>query len=370
METTTTPASKPYNPVAEAVNEKSYSNVGGATFTQEQLLQDIPEHIITAPPRMEEDDAILGNDGAKKTAPPKPEKPKPFNPDLEGATAGERQAGAETMADFAFKLYGMLHDFGNAQLKVSEKKINRLAAKGEVDLQAQVPLTLGEYVSLKDFIGEYNGQCANTFTVSEEFINTVRPPLIRELSKRGHGLTDAQTIMLFTAQDLGLKLVLFFQMKSQVNSIISFAKEHTASMRPQAARPAPSPAPTPTPEQYMPKTESIITPYTPEAATMQAEEQQQPMTVQEAAFNKVRETMTVPSGGNAMPVFGDEATLKGITKHAMENKVVVNKQKEAEKAAAKLGIPMGKKTKTGIPGAKVKGKPGPKPGSKRKPKMK
>ena len=105
-------------------------------------------------------------------------------------------------------------------MQVSEKKLNKLQAEGEINLNAMIDYDYGKKMRAGEFFVEYNNQVKNILTVSDEFKEEVTPVLERVLAKRGIGLTDEQLLMYMFGKDIAAKSIIFFQQKAQLNYMI------------------------------------------------------------------------------------------------------------------------------------------------------
>lgn len=253
-----------YNPLDEAVNEKKYSqaniNTSGIDMTKP-----IEEPIFTPPPFQ------------KKAAPTssKPEekvKREPVNPEMKNLSKKEQDMAASQAAKMIIHGYEWMHQLGNKWIQVSDKKLAKLQAAGEINLNAMIDYDYGKQISAREFFQEYNTQVENLLTVSQEFKDEVTPVLERVLSKRGIGMTDENMLLVLFGKDIAVKSMLIFQQKAVVKNMIENIK--MASMMNQAPQPSPQPqqaqqsqpAPAPEPEPQLrkrkPKTYEDTSDYT------------------------------------------------------------------------------------------------------------
>jgi hypothetical protein len=216
------------NPLDEAVNEKTYSRPNFSA-TMEDLNKPIEEPRFAPPPiqkpQVERED---------------PRKREPINPELSGVPKKEKEMAASHMAKLILQGYEWIHDLGNKGLKVSEKKLNKLQADGEMNLNAMIDYDYGKKMRAGDFFKEYNNQVEGILKVSDEFKEEVTPVLERVLAKRGVGMTDEQLLMFMFGKDIAAKSMMFFQQKQQLNFMIQSIKEATAG---QFSAPPPPPPP-------------------------------------------------------------------------------------------------------------------------------
>lgn len=213
-----------YNPLDEAVNEKRYTqssvNTEGVDFTKP-----IEEPRFTPPPFEQK----------KFEQPKKPTEP--VNPELKNLNKKDTQMASAQACKLILQGYSWVHDLANRGLQVSEKKLNKLQADGEINLNAMIDYDYGKKVRAGDFFEEYNRQVSGILQVSDEFKEEVTPILERVLAKRGIGLTDEQTLMYLFGKDIASKSIIFFQQKTQLNYMIQSIKEATTSQFVQEAPP-------------------------------------------------------------------------------------------------------------------------------------
>lgn len=221
-----------FNPLDEAVNEKTYSrpnvNTSGTEFTKPI------EEPRYAPPPMEKK-KLYDDDPKKKER-------EPINPELKDLPKKDKEMAASQMAKMIIQGYSWMHDLANKGLMISEKKLNKLQEEGEINLQAMIDYEFGKKMRAGEFFTEWNTQIqkdGGVLQVSNEFKEEVTPVLERVLAKRGIGMTDEQLLMFMFGKDIAAKGLIFFQMKTQMNYMIQSIKEATVNQY----RPAPPPPP-------------------------------------------------------------------------------------------------------------------------------
>ena len=227
-----------FNPLDEAVNEKTYSrpnvNTSGSEFTKPI------EEPRYAPPPMEKK-KLYDDDPKKKER-------EPINPELRDLPKKDKEMAASQMAKMIIQGYSWMHDLANKGLMISEKKLNKLQEEGEINLQAMIDYEFGKKMRAGEFFTEWNTQIqkdGGVLQVSNEFKEEVTPVLERVLAKRGIGMTDEQLLMFMFGKDIAAKGLIFFQMKTQMNYMIQSIKEATVNQY----RPAPPPPPPQQPQQ-------------------------------------------------------------------------------------------------------------------------
>ncbi len=210
-----------FNPLDEAVNEKKYT-APNINPDASDLNKPIEEPKYSPPPLR------------KPQQQEQKREREPFNPEMKQMPKKETEMAASGMAKMIMQGYRWMHDLGNKGLQISEKKLNKLQAEGEINLNAMIDYDYGKQVRAGDFFKEYNEQISTALSVSQEFEDEVTPVLERVLAKRGIGLTDEQLLMYMFGKDIASKGLIFFQIKSQTNFMIQNIKEATTSQyRPQ-----------------------------------------------------------------------------------------------------------------------------------------
>lgn len=222
-----------FNPLDEAVNEKSYTN-SNVNTAGVNLNAPIEEPKFTPPPI--DTKKTINQEQAK-------EKREPLNPEMKNLGKKDTEMAAGHMAKLILQGYEWMHDLANKGLQVSEKKLNKLQAEGEINLNAMIDYDYGKKIRAGDFFIEYNSQVQNVLQVSPEFKEEVTPILEKVLAKRGIGMTDEQMLMFLFGKDIAAKSMIFFQQKAQMNMMIQSIKEATTSQFAQAAPPPPPPPP-------------------------------------------------------------------------------------------------------------------------------
>jgi len=211
-----------FNPLDEPVNEKKYSqpnvNVGDI-----DMNTPISEPNFTPPPFQKK----------KPNIKEEPKKHEPINSELKGLSKKDVDMSAKAAAKMILQGYDWVHMLANKGLKVSEKKLTKLQAEGEINLNALIDYDYGKRMRAGEFFEEYNRQVEGVLVVSDEFKEEVTPVLERVLSKRGIGLTDEQTLMFMFGKDIAAKSLIFFQQRQVLKSMIESIKEATMQQQTQ-----------------------------------------------------------------------------------------------------------------------------------------
>jgi hypothetical protein len=220
------------NVLDEAVNEKSYSKPN-ITLSASDMNTPIGEPDFSPPPM---DEPKKPRETAEQIREKK--NPEPFNPEMKYIPKKEQNMAAEQMADMIFVGYGKLHDLANKGLQISPKKLNKLQNEGKINLNAMINYDFGSEIPARDFFAEYNEQNKDFFKLDPDWVDDVKPVLVRVLAKKGIGMTDENYLLFQFGQDLATKGFMFLQQRRQINEIIKSIGAATTS---EFANPAPPP---------------------------------------------------------------------------------------------------------------------------------
>jgi len=182
-------------------------------------------------------------DGSAEEEASEPERP--FNPSYSELDGKEKTMGAEMMADMTLDIYEKGCFYMGKIPEISEGKLDKLIAEGEIDASIQLQTEAGE-MPIKEFAVEFNDSIKEAFLVSDEFKEKVKPPLLRVFKKRGIGMTDEQLLAYYFGTDLLAKGAQAFMLRKTANNILDSLRENTMAMRENQmnnARPQPQPQP-------------------------------------------------------------------------------------------------------------------------------
>lgn len=237
-----------YNPFSDNVKERDYTRVNAAV-SPEQISSPIPEPVYqpqvigqTRNPY----EHISGSDGPRpgsNAGQPKED----INPGMNELPPHERKMAAEQLVDLGLSGYEMIFYFVNKSLQIDKKKLKKLVSEGKVDPNTRIPVSNG-YVTVEQFVEEYNEEVADTVGVSNKFKKDIKPPLTRIMEKRGLGATDEQLVVSLLVMHLvqeGTKFAQAMQLKKDLLTII---QERTELEREQGIDPSAYSAPPPRPK--------------------------------------------------------------------------------------------------------------------------
>ncbi len=315
-----------FSPLDAPVKQRAYTQHHVADA---QVVEDLEEPTFQPPSFNDFEDG----DGGE------PEPERPFNQSYSELDGKEKTMGAKMMVEMTLDLYEKGCGILGKLPEISESKLDRLIAEGEIDGDIQIPTESGN-LGVKEFASEYNESIKDAFAVSDEFKEKVKPPLERVFKKRGIGMTDEQLLLYYFATDIGAKGVQAFMLRKTANGILDSLKENTLAIREQNAyRTAPKPQEqevkyepttrTSTTEEFTEKISDVV------QEEVQAPKRKRPATnldeqveffEPEEVENGVYSVLNDNGGFKAesqiadnMPKFGDPDVLAGIDKIAKES---------------------------------------------------
>lgn len=316
-----------FSPLDAPVKQRSYTQHHVADA---QVLEDLEEPTFQ-PPSLND----LNEDGEGEAEPERP-----FNQSYSELDGKEKTMGAKMMAEMTLDLYEKGCGLLGKLPEISEGKLDRLIAEGEIDANIEIPTEAGS-LGVKDFAREYNDSIKDAFSVSDEFKEKVKPPLERVFKKRGIGMTDEQLLMYYFATDFGAKGVQAFMLRKTANGILDSLRENTLAIKEQNAyRTSPQPQqPTPQAEvKYEPQASSEYTDNISEAVEQEyvaPPKRKKPATnldsqveffepeeVENGVYSVLNDNggfKTESKVADNMPTFGDPDILAGIDKIAKDS---------------------------------------------------
>lgn len=241
------PEEMDYNPLGESVNEKSYTRPN-VTIDADELNTPIPEPTYQA-------------ENISATTQQMPKQPKQplqqLNPEMEDLSNKDKRDSAKYVAETIVGGYEFICGLANRGLLFNENKLKKLQASGEIDLSMQLPIGNGQFMTIYEFIQEYNEQNKDALAVSQEFKDEIIPVLTKVLEKRGIGMTIEQKLLFIAGKDVAQKAIISFQLVSIMKEMQNNWKEfYLANKQTQVPTPPP---PTPQPTYNPPPQEPIYT---------------------------------------------------------------------------------------------------------------
>lgn len=324
-----------FSPLDEPVKEREYTK---PNIDTSQLESELEEPSFEAPSFSDFDE-------------PTEEEPKSFNPAIENLDKKEQMYATEQMVDTVLDVYGKAHILANKATKIKEKKIADAMQEGEIDPNLRVPVDEhGNSLGLLEYVQEYNAQLSDAIRLEEDFVEKVRPPMIRVFQKKGLAMTDEQFLMVSFGTDIVTKGAMIFQLVRQNKQLIEMWKEQSNGYTPPkkkssgAKRPTPSREPEPEPDPQPKNTQ----PETKEEAYQEPEEFTAESMVSDMMGMKETSNFTPAPQDDSLPKFGDPEMLSKIdaVSRSSEGKVIdvtPTSEKKETKKPKKRGRPRKKK---------------------------
>jgi len=250
-----------FNPFDEPVVERPYTKP--QVSYDPNTIQGIPEPSYQQPNLDELEDDDYEEEKPK-------EKPKkgfgsddPFvNQELEEYSKTDAEEASAQLVDTFLDGYKIAHTFAGRYFTIGEEEIVKKAMKGELNPDMRIPVSQTETISVRQFIEEYNNQVLEVLVVEDEFVEKVRPVMIRVFAKRGYGMTDEQYLMFAFGKDIVQKGAQLFTFKKSLTQSLKMMtqmyNEQVQAAYNSSAPPPPPPAPPqepqspPTPDEPSP----------------------------------------------------------------------------------------------------------------------
>lgn len=304
----TNPPRPAYNPLMDNVNDKPYS-VSSVSVSQDQIAQGIPEPMYQ-PQNLggrenpyktirEGGSPNMGSSQSQSTPPP-------INPSLNNIPENDRKEGAKYVAKVVMDMYKQAHVWMNATLPFSQKKLRRLEAEGEIDLNMAIPDGQGNIITPAGYIEDFNNEVKDALQVDPKWERETMPVLERVLAKRGASMTDDQMLMFQFGKDIALKVVQVVGIKKSQNEMIQLLMD-LKEQNQNAVSAAPRPKPkndsktdndqTNSPYAYAPETPPPPTPKKPNKVNH--DESRFNFETNEAVMQSSVAQMNVPSSGKS-----------------------------------------------------------------------
>ena len=250
--------------------------------------------------------------------------PSTFNPAIDNLDKKEQMYATEQMVDTVLDVYGKAHLLANRVTKIKEEKVAEAMENGEIDPSLQVPIDdMGNSLGLMDYVQEYNAQLSDAIKLEDDFVEKVRPPMIRVFQKKGLAMTDEQFLAVAFGTDILTKGAMIFQLVKQNNKLISMWKEQSNFVPKSKTNKTQS---TSTPPPPPPTTNDVPPPPTPTKPTPQPtfvepEEFTAESMVGDMVGMKEESTFSNTQKSDGMPQFGDPTILAKLNELSKTNKV-------------------------------------------------
>jgi|TARA_R110000824_G_scaffold6362_7_gene29552 hypothetical protein len=311
-----------FSPLDEPVKERSYTK---GNVDSKGLEAELEEPTFDAPNFSDFDEET--------------KEPSTFNPAIDNLDKKEQLYATEQMVDTVLDVYGKAHLLANRVTKIKEDKVAKAMEDGEIDPSLEVPIdNMGNSLGLMDYVQEYNSQLSDAIKLEDDFVEKVKPPMIRVFQKKGLAMTDEQFLAVAFGTDILTKGAMIFQLVKQNNKLMTMWKEQSNFVpkskpsKPSNSSSTPPPPPTPTPQP----TENTPppTPTFSEPEEFSAESMVGDMTGMKENSNFEN---SKPSDG--MPIFGDKNILSDMEKLARQEEVIDITPTEGSSKKRKRGRP-------------------------------
>tara|TARA_R110002096_G_scaffold410930_2_gene610841 strand:+ start:5484 stop:6626 length:1143 start_codon:yes stop_codon:yes gene_type:complete len=224
-----------FNPFDEPVIKRDYT--APKVSFDPSTVQHIAEPTYQQP-NLDE----LQDDDYEEEEKPKTKKPKkgfdsddPFvNQELEEYSKKDADEASGQLVDTFLDGYKVAHTIGQRYFTLSEEEIMKKAIKGELNPDMRIPISPNQTISVREFISEFNNQVTEVLVVEDDFIEKVRPVMIRVFASRGYGMTDEQFLMFAFGKDIvqkGAQLYTF--KKSLTQSLKMMTEMYNAQVQPE-----------------------------------------------------------------------------------------------------------------------------------------
>ena len=250
--------------------------------------------------------------------------PSTFNPAMDNLDKKEQMYATEQMVDTVLDVYGKAHLLANRVTKIKEEKVAQAMENGEIDPSLQVPIDdMGNSLGLMEYVQEYNAQLSDAIKLEDDFVEKVRPPMIRVFQKKGLAMTDEQFLAVAFGTDILTKGAMIFQLVKQNNKLFTMWKEQSnfvpkTKPTPQATSTTPPPPPTNTPPPSQPSPQPTPTPQPtftePEEFTAESMVGDMMGMNENSSFSETQQS-------DGMPQFGDPSILAKLDELSKTNKV-------------------------------------------------
>tara|TARA_R110000744_G_scaffold34584_4_gene80468 strand:+ start:558 stop:1604 length:1047 start_codon:yes stop_codon:yes gene_type:complete len=295
-----------FSPLDEPVKERAYTK---GNVDARGLQEDLEEPSFEAPNFSDFDE--------------KDKEPSSFNPAMENLDKKEQMYATEQMVDTVLDVYGKAHLLANRVTKIKEDKVAKAMEDGEIDPSLQVPIDNdGNSLGLMDYVQEYNSQLSDAIKLEDDFVEKVKPPMVRVFQKKGLAMTDEQFLAVAFGTDILTKGAMIFQLVKQNNKLMSMWKEQSnfvpkskPSKKSNTDNTPPPPSTTPPPTPTTPPPPPIPTFSEPEEFS--AESMVDDMTGMKENSNFKNQPQS-----DGMPSFGDPSLLSDMERLAKKEKVI------------------------------------------------
>jgi hypothetical protein len=304
-----------FSPFNENVIERDYTrpNVQGQID-----INPIDEPILIAPTFEDLQNAFQSNlDGDNSPSSGSDSEPSwsaTANESMNELDNKEKKQASSAMVDAVLDGYQQLWKFANQQIKISNKKVNKLINDGEINPNVSIPVQGGQLPFLQ-FVDVYNKELDGVLEVDDEFKEKVKPVMQRVFMKRNIGMTDEQLLMYYFGIDVVSKGATMYTIIGQNKELLNSIKEMSVGVPntpppPPQSRTYEEPQPTSTQREYKEPEESVVS---------KSSEYAEVEIIDEVPKAKPRQTK---KPNVDLPKFGDADLLQHMESIANEGKPI------------------------------------------------
>jgi hypothetical protein len=262
--------------------------------------------------------------------------PNSFNPAIDNLDKKEQAYATEQMVDTVLDVYGKAHLIANRVTKLKEQKIADAMESGEISPSLEVPIDeQGNTLGLLEYVQEYNSQLDDAIKLEDDFVEKVRPPMIRVFQKKGLAMTDEQFLLFAFGSDIVTKGAMVYQLTKQNKKLFDMWKEQSAYTPPKPTQKTKA-EPTQSTEQSSTTEPKTITKV--DEVFQEPEEFTAESMVSDMMGGKEQSNFENTTQSEGMPTFGDPDILKELDKLSKEetpNIIDVTPVEEVEKPKKK-----------------------------------
>lgn len=161
----------------------------------------------------------------------------PILPPAEGfnqLSKPEQTEAAKQTVELFLGAYDRLHWLGRKFITVDMDDLADEHRKGDINMHAKVFEDEDDPqndISVKDYFDDFNQQVEKEFVVTEQFKETVRPPLERICAKRGWGASDEMFVAFKFGEDIAMKTGILIGFKKLTNKYMTEFREDHAKIQ-------------------------------------------------------------------------------------------------------------------------------------------
>jgi hypothetical protein len=204
-----------YNPLREEVEVRDYTKSVGAndaTPVVERVME--PKFQTPPPPPPKKDGAQFMGQQATQPA---------GNPQMQDLPQKDKIEAAKMLTETILSAYKSVCALAGKAVTVSDEQIMNWVIEDKIGLELKIPYARasGEVaeITVRDFYLSFNEQATEAFAVSPQFIDDVRPVMIRVFAKHNWGMTDEQYLLQAFGKEVLTKGLAFVQIKRNLNSV-------------------------------------------------------------------------------------------------------------------------------------------------------